>query len=184
MRFDAPLFAFQLERVELGAQRLGFGTERRRTRGSTGLGAFELSRLDRNAGAFLAPRRAGAQVREDLEVADARGDAAKPARAPHLCFELGDAPFELGDQIVDANPVLLGRVQPAHRLALASQELADAGGFLEERAPFGRLEERMASIWPCETIAYDPAQAVPISSSTTSRKRRRTIGKNSDSPAR
>ena len=73
------------------------------------------------------------------EVAHARGHAPVTLRAPDLRVELGDAPFEYGDQIVDANRVLLGRVEPAHRLGFAREKLPDPGRLFEERPAFGRL---------------------------------------------
>ena len=95
--------------------------------------------VDRDEVALGAPRRAGAQIGQDLEVAHPRGHAPVTLRPPDLGIEFGDAPFEFGDQIVDANGVLLGRVEPAHRLGFAREEFPDSGRLFEERAAFGRL---------------------------------------------
>ena len=119
LRFDAPLFTFEFERVEFRAQRFGFGAERRGAGGGRGAHVFVARRSGGDGFAFFAPRRAGAQIREDLEVAHARGYAPVALRAPHLRVELRHAPFELGDQVVHANRVLFGRIEAAHRLGFA-----------------------------------------------------------------
>jgi hypothetical protein len=86
-----------------------------------------------------AARRASANIREDLEVAHARAHLAVALRTPHLRVEFRNAALDFGDQVVDADPVLLGLLETTHRLVLAREELVDARGLFEERAPFGRL---------------------------------------------
>ena len=129
----------EFERVERFTQCRELCAELSRAGGGGGALVFVLLQLGGDPFAFGSPRRRRAQERQDLEIAHAGGDFAVTLRAPHLRIELGDAPFELGDQVVDADRVLFGRVQPPQRLVLARQELADPGGFLEQRAAFGRL---------------------------------------------
>jgi hypothetical protein len=139
LRFNAAFLALQFERVELRAQRLRFGAERCGARRGRGLHAFVARGFGSHAFALFAARRARAQVRENFEIAHACGNAPVTLRAPDLVVELGHAPLEFGDQIVDANRVLLGRIEPAHRLGFAREKLADARGLFEQGPAFGRL---------------------------------------------
>src|SRR6202022_1290451 len=115
----------QFERVQRLAQGSQLRAELRRARRRGGLPVLVRFELGRDAFAFFAARRRSAQEREDLEVAHPRRNLAIPLRAPYLRVELGNAPFQLRDQVVDADRVLLGRVEPAQRLVLAGEKLSD-----------------------------------------------------------
>ena len=142
LRARAVVVQLQLDRVRRVAQRRERRAELRRARGRGGGPVLVLLQLRRDALALGAARRRRAQVRQDLEVAHARGHLAVAFRAAHLRVELRHAPFQLGDEVVDADRVLLGGFQPAQRLVLAREELADAGGLFEQRAALGGLRRQ------------------------------------------
>ncbi len=129
----------QLQRVERLAQRRDRRAELRRARGGRGALVLVLLELRRDALALGAARGRRAQVREDLQVAHARGHLAVAFRAAHLRVELRHAALQFRDEVVHADRVLLGGFEPPQRLVLAREKLADAGGLFEQRAPFGGL---------------------------------------------
>ena len=88
---------------------------------------------------FGAARRARAQIPEDLKIANAHADAAKTPGPAHLRLEFGNPTLELGDQIANADCVLLGAFEAAHRFVLAGEKLPNARRLFEERTTFDRL---------------------------------------------
>ncbi len=118
--------------------RTHLGQPRAQRRGPGGSNAAQLLVFPEFRFERLALRAAGgarSHVGQDFEIAHARAQFAVPPRPPDLRLEFRDAPLELGNQVVDANRVGFGLVQPAQRLVLARQEPVDAGRLLEERSP-------------------------------------------------
>ncbi len=119
LRLRTKLFQLQLATVELRAQLGGIGSEHRSFPGGRGAQCIVALQLHAQRVALGPARSARAQIREYLQIAHARSDAAIPLGSPQLRVELGNAPLQLGEQIVDAYRVLLGSLEPAHRFLTA-----------------------------------------------------------------
>ena len=136
----AQFFELQLVAVDARAQlRKARGQRGRvgRSQRSPFLAAFEFGA---QRFAFGAARRAGAQVSENLEVANAR------ARPCDSASRGGPVSSSSGMRCSSSAIRSLIRIafcsvlfEPAHRFVLAREKLVDAGRFLEERAPIGRF---------------------------------------------
>ena len=138
-RAGPALIEVQFQRVEARAYVGQFGVERRCARRSRDALGIHLVEVRAQALALFAPRGRRAQVAEDLEVPQPRRCAPVALGAPDLRLELGNARGDLADEVADADAVVLGLLEPAQRLSLASEELADAGGLFEQAAALGRL---------------------------------------------
>ena len=119
LRLRTKLFQLQLATVKLRTKLGGVGSEHRRFPRGRSAQCFVALQFHAQCIAFGPARSAGAKIRQYLQIAHARSDAAIPLGSPQLRIELGNAPLQLGEQIVDAYRVLLGSFEPAHRFLTA-----------------------------------------------------------------